>query len=727
VVTGDDTRLVVLTRGRIEVLTRSGEVRSTAALPDLDPLEAWLTDELLFVASWGDDGGTDGELELAALDTATGAVRWRRDDLGTVYLPWPPDTSAWDVVLVEDDGPVALDAETGEERYRLGPVDQRWVHRYAAFAVDQPFESEIEAAASVYAAADGRELVPLPGRRVEAALEVDGLLVTIIAPFGEGPREAVVLDADGALVWQRAIDDAVPQRNCCATILDLDDGHVQLSAGPGAEVLEVEVVSGDVRASGPSDRGRSGQDRYGRICSGGGRGRRRGSGSGRDARSRSRCGSGRRPRAGSRGVGGAWREPGAPFDERGRRRAAALTPVRLPWTRQNGGDVGAGGRWTCEGCGASWGSAARFCGTCGSGATSGQPAVPRGARTAGRTRRAAAAVGALVALGGLAAVALSWPSSAPARTTDPAGPGSDEVALPQPRDLPSPDPGDTEPEVEARPAPDEPTMWFELSCGGDDCERWRRPFDDVPVWGAWRDASEVLFVTGDRLVAWDAETGEDRWERSVASDVALGPQELDGGAWRPPSVTGDDTWLVVIGPGGVQLLTRSGEERWTARSPTVRPRSSPSWPARWCWSSRRRTGRRCPPSRRTRPRNRIRTRPRPRRTHRPPRRTHRPTPRRTGPSSTNRTSASSPSSSPPATSGGDARGSPSSSPRPSASWHGTIGTRSCSCRRTVRSWRWRWRTEPSGTGWRTTAAPARSAPAASWSVTARPSTALRRW
>jgi hypothetical protein len=227
--------------------------------------------------------------------------------------------------------------------------------------------------------------------------------------------------------------------------------------------------------------------------------------------------------------------------------------------------VGAGGRWTCDGCGASWGSAARFCGACGSGATSGQPAVPRRARTAGRARRAAAAVGALVLLGGLAVVTLSWPWSAPARTGAQAGLGSDEVALPQPRDLPSPDPEDTEPEDEAGPAPDELRMWYEVSCGGDDCERWRRPFDDVPVWGAWRDAAEVLFVTGDRLVAWDAETGEDRWQRSVPSDVALGPQEMDGGAWRPLGVTGDDSWLVVTGPGGVQLLTRSGEERWTAR------------------------------------------------------------------------------------------------------------------------------------------------------------------
>jgi hypothetical protein len=272
VVAGDDTRLVVLARGRIDVLTRSGEVLLTAALPDLDPLRAWLTDELLFVLVGGDDGGADFELELAALDTATGAVRWRRDDLGMVYLPWPPDVSASDVVLIEDDGLVALDAETGEERYRLGPADQRWVYRHAAFAVIQPFESEIEGTASVHATADGRELVALTGRRVEAALEVDGLLVTIIGPFGEGAREAVVMDANGAVVWQRTIDDAVPQRNCCATVLDLDDGHVQLSAGPGAEVLEVEVVSGDARASEPSDRGRSGQDRYGRDLLGWGSG-----------------------------------------------------------------------------------------------------------------------------------------------------------------------------------------------------------------------------------------------------------------------------------------------------------------------------------------------------------------------------------------------------------------------------------------------------------------------
>jgi hypothetical protein len=174
-------------------------------------------------------------------------------------------------------------------------------------------------------------------------------------------------------------------------------------------------------------------------------------------------------------------------------------------------------------------------------------------------------VGTIVVLGGLAVLALSWPSTAPGFTTSDGGPGSDEVALPEPRELPPPtDEVSGEPEADDRDGPDDVTMGVDVDCGGDDCERWRRSFGHSPVYSVWHDADEVLFVAGDRLVAWDLATGGDRWDRRVSTEVALGPHELDGGAWRPPSVTGTDEWLVVLGPGGVQVFTRDGSERWTA-------------------------------------------------------------------------------------------------------------------------------------------------------------------
>jgi hypothetical protein len=175
-----------------------------------------------------------------------------------------------------------------------------------------------------------------------------------------------------------------------------------------------------------------------------------------------------------------------------------------------------------------------------------------------------AVVGAVVALGGLTALAMRWPSTPPGLTTPEAGPGSEEVALPGPGELPPPDAEEGVQDPTAPERPVEASLPLEFDCGGVDCERWWRPFDHLPVYSVWRDGQEVLFVAGDRLVAWDTETGGDRWERAVPSEVALGPQELDGGAWRPPSVTGHDAGLVVVGPGGVQVLTRSGEERWTA-------------------------------------------------------------------------------------------------------------------------------------------------------------------
>ncbi len=226
-----------------------------------------------------------------------------------------------------------------------------------------------------------------------------------------------------------------------------------------------------------------------------------------------------------------------------------------------------GGRWTCEACGAAWGAAVRYCGTCGAGAVGGQLAGPRRARTGGRARRAAAAVGALVVLGGLAVFASSWPSTAPRLASPQLGPGAEEVALPEPRELPPADGAAGEPEADDRDESGDAAVGPDVDCGGDDCERWRRSFDHPPVYSAWRGDQEVVFVAGGRLVAWDARTGEDRWERPVPSELALGPHELDGGTWRPPYVTGDARWLVVVGPGGVQVLTPSGEERWTSLLP----------------------------------------------------------------------------------------------------------------------------------------------------------------
>jgi outer membrane protein assembly factor BamB len=223
-----------------------------------------------------------------------------------------------------------------------------------------------------------------------------------------------------------------------------------------------------------------------------------------------------------------------------------------------------GGRWTCEGCGATWDPAARYCGACGSSATSGQPASPRRDPVSGRLRRVVAVVAAVVVLSGLTALALRWPVTSEGLATPEAGPGSEEVALPEPSELPPADHGAGEPGADDQAEPGEASMWQVIDCGGVDCERWRRPFDHLPVHGAWRNLDEVFFVAGDRLVAWDAETGADRWERPISSGVTLGPQELDGGAWRPPSVTGDDVWVVVVGTGGIQVLTRSGAERWTA-------------------------------------------------------------------------------------------------------------------------------------------------------------------
>jgi hypothetical protein len=171
-----------------------------------------------------------------------------------------------------------------------------------------------------------------------------------------------------------------------------------------------------------------------------------------------------------------------------------------------------------------------------------------------------------VVLGGLAVLASSWPSAAPGLAES--GPGSDEVALPEPRDLPPADEVADEPVADDRDEPGDATMGIDVDCGGDDCERWRRSFGHSPVYSVWQDADELIFVDGDRLVAWDVATGGDRWNRPVAAEVALGPHEPDGGAWwRPPSVTGTDEWLVVLGPGGVQVFTRAGSERWTALLP----------------------------------------------------------------------------------------------------------------------------------------------------------------
>jgi hypothetical protein len=228
--------------------------------------------------------------------------------------------------------------------------------------------------------------------------------------------------------------------------------------------------------------------------------------------------------------------------------------------------VASRGRWTCEGCGAQWGAAARFCGACGVAATTPRPSSHP--HPVGRRRRLTTAVGAAVALTGVAALALAWPSTPPGPRGPGPAPGADEVAIPAPGELPAPSLGEGGGENGADEPPDQPEpveadLPLELDCGDDDCERWWRPFLQGPVSSVWRDAEQVLHVADDRLVAWDAATGADRWERPLPSDLALGPDHLDGGSWRPPQVTGRDGHLVLLATGGVQVLTGSGEERWT--------------------------------------------------------------------------------------------------------------------------------------------------------------------
>jgi outer membrane protein assembly factor BamB len=196
-----------------------------------------------------------------------------------------------------------------------------------------------------------------------------------------------------------------------------------------------------------------------------------------------------------------------------------------------------------------------------------QRPASRPARPGGRARWLTAAIGVVVALTGLAALVLarSFPPQDPSAPRS--GPGAEEVALPAPGELPNHggsggEDGADEPPDQAQPA--DAAVPPTLRCGDDDCERWWRPFLRGPVYSVWRDADQVLHVADDRLVAWDAATGADRWERPLPTDVARGPDHLGGGSWRPPQIIGRDGYLALLGTGGVQGLTGSGEVRWTA-------------------------------------------------------------------------------------------------------------------------------------------------------------------
>jgi outer membrane protein assembly factor BamB len=179
------------------------------------------------------------------------------------------------------------------------------------------------------------------------------------------------------------------------------------------------------------------------------------------------------------------------------------------------------------------------------------------------------AAAAAVVLTGIAALALALPATPPSLLGLGPAPDAEEVALPEPGELPGPRDGDSGGEDGADEPPDQPQpaeagVPPALRCGDDDCERWWRPYLQGPVYSVWRDADQVLVAMEDRLAAWDAATGADRWERMLPSQLVLGPDRLGGGSWRPPQILGRDGRLVLLAAGGFQVLTGSGEVRWTA-------------------------------------------------------------------------------------------------------------------------------------------------------------------
>jgi outer membrane protein assembly factor BamB len=138
--------------------------------------------------------------------------------------------------------------------------------------------------------------------------------------------------------------------------------------------------------------------------------------------------------------------------------------------------------------------------------------------------------------------------------------GSDgtEVELPDPDELPQPPPP-----VAAAPADPGPPR-VELDCTAAGCERWRRAFGAVDA--SWYDGDEVVVLDGELLVALDAATGQERWSLAVVEHLLAG-RAAERAVWRPTSLTGDDRWLAVVGAGGLQVVTRSGEEVWSAELP----------------------------------------------------------------------------------------------------------------------------------------------------------------
>jgi outer membrane protein assembly factor BamB len=270
-VTGDDRWLVAVGAAGVQVVTRSGEEVWSSVLPDDESLHTIsVVDDVVVLASerWPDDptvdtadgdeetAGSDGgevdavdprgfeaEVRLVAYDAATGDVRWTREGLAAV-APTPPWLQGRGLVLArEDDGYVALDPATGEERYRLTTGTGRWLFQVGEYLVVSGRQAPGSDRTTIHAAEDGRELAELPEGELGWEIDVDGLLIAVhIPPSASGGPQVLALDADGAMVWAVVLDPA--DGTCCPSVLDAGGGVVLVSSGSDGDIQHLDVRSG---------------------------------------------------------------------------------------------------------------------------------------------------------------------------------------------------------------------------------------------------------------------------------------------------------------------------------------------------------------------------------------------------------------------------------------------------------------------------------------------------
>jgi hypothetical protein len=279
---GDDDRLAVATTSGVQVLTRQGEPRWTAAVDLGDEVHhVVVTPSSVGVASsaWPDapldaddatsepaDDAMDHDWpelpqQLTVFDARTGEPRWTRDDLRHTY---GLRSSTADVFVVQArTSAEILDAATGDVRAVVDNGPGGWVIPFHDLLVVHVDDAEVDeevvtvATSRIVDAADGTVRQEFEGHLfpLTVAGEVTILLRSTGPRFGRAgvppESEAIAIGPEGEVRWRLELVVEDDDDFCCPTVIDLGDGRVRVASGPGFPAVVVDAATGAVRDGDP--------------------------------------------------------------------------------------------------------------------------------------------------------------------------------------------------------------------------------------------------------------------------------------------------------------------------------------------------------------------------------------------------------------------------------------------------------------------------------------------